>query len=215
LIGVASVDERVAGNYMADDRAERFAAAEAKLTKALSLAPNKAWAHYWMCLDKVQTNRGVQGIAECERALALNPNLAGARAAIGYAKLVNGHAEETESHELGRAARQSSRYACLCLDSLYRRGQAVSGRRRGSCRVVPPVDRNEPESPRLHVLLAAALEELGRVDEARAETQAALPLDPTFTVRRFHDGAPSDNPVFLKQRERAIEAMRKAGLPEG
>jgi len=62
---------------------------------------------------------------------------------------------------------------------------------------------------------AAALEELGRPDEARAEIQAALALDPKFTIRRFRAGAQSDNPVFLKQRERAMEGMRKAGAPEG
>jgi hypothetical protein len=28
------------------------------------------------------------------------------------------------------------------------------------------------------------------------------------------DGAESDDPVFLKQRERLIDGMRKAGLPE-
>ena len=28
-------------------------------------------------------------------------------------------------------------------------------------------------------------------------------------------GAQSDNPVFLKQRERVIDALRAAGLPEG
>jgi hypothetical protein len=46
------------------------------------------------------TNHGAQGIAESERALALNPNLANAHAIIGFAKLVNGHAEETENHVL-------------------------------------------------------------------------------------------------------------------
>ena len=48
----------------------------------------------------VQTKRGAQGIAESERALALNPNLASAHALIGLAKLFDGHPEETESHEL-------------------------------------------------------------------------------------------------------------------
>jgi hypothetical protein len=28
-------------------------------------------------------------------------------------------------------------------------------------------------------------------------------------------GAQSDNPTFLKQRERIIEALRAAGIPEG
>jgi hypothetical protein len=35
-----------------------------------------------------------------------------------------------------------------------------------------------------------------------------------FTVSRFRLGAESDNPVFLKQRERLMDGMRKAALPE-
>jgi tetratricopeptide (TPR) repeat protein len=62
---------------------------------------------------------------------------------------------------------------------------------------------------------AAALVELGRLDEAKAEVKAALALNPYFTLRRYRDGAPSDNPVFLKGRERIVEDLRKAGAPEG
>ena len=45
--------------------------------------------------------------------------------------------------------------------------------------------------------------------------KAALALNPDFTLRRYRDGAQSDNPAFLKRRERIIEDMRKAGAPEG
>ena len=44
------------------------------------------------------TNRAVQGIAECERALALNRNLANAHSLIGLAKILIGRAAETEGH---------------------------------------------------------------------------------------------------------------------
>ena len=63
--------------------------------------------------------------------------------------------------------------------------------------------------------LAAALANLGRLDEAKAETQIGLTLDPTFTIDRFRFGLESDNPVFLKYRERIHEGMRKGGVPEG
>ena len=56
---------------------------------------------------------------------------------------------------------------------------------------------------------------LGKLDEARSEVKAGLALDPTFTLRRFRLGTASDNAVFLKQRERAYDGMRKAGVPEG
>src|SRR6516165_7809569 len=58
----------------------RYVLAEAAVTKALSLAPNHPWAHDVLGLVKIFTNRAAQGIAECERALALDRNLAQAHA---------------------------------------------------------------------------------------------------------------------------------------
>jgi tetratricopeptide (TPR) repeat protein len=72
-----------------------------------------------------------------------------------------------------------------------------------------------PNYPTGRFNIAATLAELRRLDEARAEVQAGLALNPGFTLRRYRDGAQSDNPVFLKGRERIIEDMRKVGAPEG
>jgi hypothetical protein len=72
-----------------------------------------------------------------------------------------------------------------------------------------------PNYPTGRFIMAATLVALGRLDEARAEVQAGLALNPGFTLRRYREGAQSDNSVFLKGRERIIENMRKAGVPEG
>jgi hypothetical protein len=71
--------------------------------------------------------------------------------------------------------------------------------------------------PLAHFHLAAALALLGSLDEARAAAQVALALNPGFTIRRFRDAtnARSDNPTFHAGRDRAIEGMRLAGVPEG
>jgi hypothetical protein len=64
--------------------------------------------------------------------------------------------------------------------------------------------------------LAAALARLGELDEAQAAIRAGLALDPSFTIRRLRaSSAWSDNPTFLAGRERTIEGMRMAGVPEG
>jgi hypothetical protein len=47
---------------------------------------------------QILTNRATQGVAECERALALDRNLAHAHAWIGLAKMFIGRATETETH---------------------------------------------------------------------------------------------------------------------
>jgi tetratricopeptide (TPR) repeat protein len=72
-----------------------------------------------------------------------------------------------------------------------------------------------PNHSMAHFLLAAALGQLGRVKESRAEAEAGLGLNRTFTIRSFREGAESDNPVFLKQRHNIYEGLRKAGIPEG
>jgi tetratricopeptide (TPR) repeat protein len=110
LVGTAVVDFMRATGFFTDDRAATLASAETTLTEALSLAPEHAFAH--LCLGSIQlhTNRAAQGIAECERALALDRNLAGAHAAIGIAKCFIGRAEETEDH-IKEALRLSPRDA--------------------------------------------------------------------------------------------------------
>jgi tetratricopeptide (TPR) repeat protein len=67
-----------------------------------------------------------------------------------------------------------------------------------------------------HFELAATLARLGELDEAKAALQAGLALDPSFTIRRFRDAANArgDNPTYLAGRDRAIEGMRMAGVPE-
>lgn len=55
----------------------------------------------------------------------------------------------------------------------------------------------------------------GEIAEARHAAQAGLALDPTFTIRRFRDGASSDDPIYLVGRERFYEGMRMAGVPDG
>ena len=64
-----------------------FAAAEAKLTKALSSVPDHARGHMCLGLVDIFTKRAAEGIAECEHALALDRNLAHAHASIGFGKI--------------------------------------------------------------------------------------------------------------------------------
>jgi TolB-like protein/class 3 adenylate cyclase/Tfp pilus assembly protein PilF len=214
-VGLAAADVQGATGYYADDKAGRLASVEANLNRVLSQSPNNALAHYLMGRVEVQTKREAQGIAECERALALNPNLASAHALIGLAKLFDGHPEETESHEL-EALRVSPRdteadvwVAYIALAKLYLGAyeEALDLYRRAK--------ELNPNYPTGRFNMATVLVELGRFDEARAEVQAGLALNPGFTIRRYRAGAQSDNPVFLKGRERIIEDMRKAGVPEG
>ena len=107
-MGTAFVDFVRAVNFYLDDRDAVLTAAEAGLTKALSLAPEHALAHAFLGGIQISTNRAAQGILECERALALDRNLASAHSFIGIAKYFIGRGEETEAH-INEALRLSPR----------------------------------------------------------------------------------------------------------
>src|SRR6202044_1617088 len=74
LVGSAVADVREGANSFVRDPSAAFAAAEAKLTKALSSVPDHARGHMWLGLVDIWTKRAAQGIAECEHALALDRN---------------------------------------------------------------------------------------------------------------------------------------------
>ncbi len=214
LVGIASVNLAVATVFLPDDRAARIAAAEESLTKALSLAPENAIAHLLLGVVQMHTDRALQGIRSCERALDLDRNLAAAHAQIGDCKSVLGQPEETEAH-IQEALRLSPRdrdvylwcmFAGLAKFQLGREEEAIAWMRRS-------IDANR-SFPSSHFLLAATLARLGRLPEARSEAQAGLALNPAFTIARFRDSAPGDEPSAIADRERYVDGLRAAGAPE-
>jgi TolB-like protein/DNA-binding winged helix-turn-helix (wHTH) protein/Tfp pilus assembly protein PilF len=215
LLAKLNSDLIFASHHTVDDRAQRHAAIEARLIKLLAQAPNNATVHYLMGALLIKTNRGAEGIAECERALALNPNLANAHAQIGFAWLLNGRPEETESHireAIEVSPRDTNMYIWTSFIASAKLYLGADEEAATWLRRTLELNRSYAVA---HFFLSATLELLGQHDDARAEVQAALALDPQFTLRRFRAGAQSDNPIFLKQRERIIQAMQKAGIPEG
>jgi TolB-like protein/class 3 adenylate cyclase len=215
LLGIASVDLRVATVFLPDDKAARIAAAEESLTKALSLAPENATAHLLLGVAQMHTDRVLQGIRSCERALDLDRNLATAHALIGDCKSILGQPEETEAH-IQEALRLSPRdsdvgrwcvYAGLAKIQLGRKEEAVVWLRRSI-----EADRNYSNS---HFVLGAALAHLGRLAEARSEVQAGLAINPTLTIARLRAAVPSDSPpARIAGSQRLIDGLRMAGLPE-
>jgi tetratricopeptide (TPR) repeat protein len=130
------------------------------------------------------------------------------------AGLPHGRAEETERDEneaLRLSPRDKNAWAWMHFSGsaklyLGENKEAVAWFRRGI--------ELRRDFPLTHFWLAAALANLGRLEEARTEAHVGRALDPTFTIRRFLERVESDNPVFLKQRAQHADAMRKAGIPE-
>ena len=215
LVGIATVDMIVGVAVLTDDRTVRFSAAETNAIKALSLAPDDAPAHFILGCVYMFTNRAAQGIAECEQALVLNPNLADAYAARGLAAFLIGHAAETEGHILD-ALRLSPRdtFANWWMHCLGRAKIQLGADAEAVVWLRRSIEANR-NFPLTHFHLAAALGLLGALDEARAAAKAGLALDSGFTIRRFAAAKSSDNLTYLAGLERVCQGMRLAGVPEG
>jgi TolB-like protein/tetratricopeptide (TPR) repeat protein len=214
LVGLAAAKFTMASTRTVHDGAAYLRAAEAAAIKALTLSPNDARAHAALGWIYIGTNRPSLGIAEAERSIVLERNLAPSYAAIGWAKILLGRAEETEQH-IAQAFRLSPRdtyaYAWYHIAGdaklvLGRFHEAVAWLRRAV-----EVDRTYPIAL---FSLAAALAHQGRLDEARATAAQGLAIIPTFTIRRYRNATLSDHPIFRIYRERIIEGLRRAGVPE-
>ena len=147
--------------------------------------------------------------------MALNPNLAAAHALIGLVKLFDGHPEETESHEreaLHASPRDTDANVWVAYIALSKLYLGVYEEALGLYRRSIELNRNYATG---RFYFAATLSwNLAGSMKRKPKSKPRLPSIPEFTLRRYRAGAQSDNPVFLKGRERIIEDMRKAGAPE-
>ena len=216
LIGSAAADVADGGNSYVTDSMVALAAAERKLTNALSSVPDHARGHMWLGLVDIMTRRAAQGIAKCEHALALDRNLAAAHSAVGFGKIFVGRAEEAEAHineALRLSPRDTTAYVWMNMAGLAKLHLGGYEQAVAWCRRSIEANRNFPAA---NFDLAAALVLLGRFDEAHAAVKAGLALNPIYTVSRVRAAwtAMSDEPTYLVQIERTLEALRKAGVPE-
>ena len=201
--------------WLPEDRAERLNLAEADLRKALRLRPGSAAAHAALGVLHMNSGRAELGIVECERALALDRNLATAHAWIGMGKYYSGRGEETEGHIL-QALRISPRDAYASAWMAFA-GFAKFGEGKdeeAAAWASRSIDMS-PDFMTSHFLLAAALTGLGRMAEAREAVRAGLDLNPSFTIARYRASPSSDNPRYLAGLARILDALRKAGVPDG
>ncbi len=215
LVGSARVKAAIGANLTRDDWTAQFAAAEAAVTRALSLAPNHARAHSVLGFVQTHTNRAAQGIAECERALALDRNLADAHGFIGLAKYFLARGEETEGHiheALRLSPRDNNAYrwlmfvglAKLCLGATRKRSPGCAGASRPT-EIIPSRIGFSP----LHWRCSAHSMRRGpprrrALCSIRPSPSAVTELARRATIR-----------LVVAARERTSEGMRMAGVPEG
>ena len=213
LISLASADLVAARIFVPDNRATLFADVERMLTKALTLAPESAVAFFLLGILHCVTDRASQGIRDFERALELDPNLAGAHGEIGMAKVLLGRPKETEGHIL-EALRLSPRdtLAHLWCSHAGLAKLVIGEFKEAEAWLRRSVETNFND-PTAHFYLSGTLVALGRLSEARSEASIGLAIDPSYNLARVRAGA-SGSPALVAGVERYIDALRVAGVPE-
>jgi len=185
------------------------------VTKALSVKPDDALATYFRgYLLKRLPKDLTHALAAFERAIEIDPNLAGAHNYVGQVKVFLGRANEAAEHTL-KAIQLSPLdpqlalwYYQLALTYIHqqRYEDAVEWGRRS-------VEIN-PALRYPYRVLAIALALSGRIDEAKQVAAEMLRRYPKETVSAFLAREPWPNPIYREGQNREIRGMRLAGIPE-
>jgi tetratricopeptide (TPR) repeat protein len=188
--------------------------AKSVLERALRAKPNFIPALEAYCRFLTATNSFLESLPACARVLSFDPWNGLALYHIGLAQINLGRFEDALAN-FKQADRfdtpQVSRWTWL-LGAGW--ANALMGNNEEA---VPWLQRSiaiTPASGRTHMLLAAAYQQLGRSDEAKAAMEKGLELRPGSTASNYAPPTQNASPVYLAASERIIRATIEAGLPD-
>ena len=194
-------------NRWSGDPEKSLERAQQLVGRALQLDPSEAQAHFVQGVVHIWQKQVDQAIADAEKAIALDPNLAD-----GYGLLANA------LHYAGRSAEAFPAFDRLVrLDPHYppvyqhfmAQTQFALGRYDEAIPALKSRLARQPDSDISRVLLAACYGHLGRGEAARAEWQEALRINPDYSIEHRRQILPYKNPADF---ERVVEGLRKAGI---
>lgn len=187
----------------------------ALMARALRARPDYIPVLETHCRYLSTTNQFIESLVACGKVLARDPWDGGALYLIGLSQIFLGRFDDAlasfkqaDRFDTPPAARWTwavgAGWTYLCTG---RAGEALPWLQRSIAIT--------PASGRTHLLLAAAYQQLGRADEARAAMAKALELRPGSTALDAPPPTKNTSPVYLKASERIVSLMVAAGLPEG
>jgi Tfp pilus assembly protein PilF len=191
-----------------------IAACESAAVRALELDPNHGSANFALATARAYQGRLEDALASIERQMAANPNLAIAHQWRGIVLILMGRPAQAvvpleKAIELSpRDRRLSTLVRNLALAYLHM-GQDAEGLVLAERSVLIP-----PPWPRSYETLAAAYAVNGLMEDARAAVAVLLQKWPGYSITQHKAEMMSNRPAFLAQRERLLEGLREAGLPE-
>jgi TolB-like protein/class 3 adenylate cyclase len=216
-VGLAVVDVNDVINDWCGQPEAQLQEADRLVAAALAIDPRHAYAYFVKSSILSEQERPVEAVAAAETAVSLNPNLAPAYAWIGVLQIRLGHADETVTY-VQQALRLSPRDPLLAnWLSFIGRAQFYLGSDDAAIDSLLKAEVVNPRLSGIYLHLAAAYGLTNREAPARDALAQFEKLEPDTTIAKVKEETRkmSDNPTFLKQRERLYDGLRKAGMPEG
>ncbi len=216
LNGLAWVLAQRIGADMTTNRAGDAREAERLLTPVLTRDPENAFARAVQCWLQRFSDRAREAIANCQRSLQANPNLAATHAIIQGAYRTENNLLQALYH-IEMAFQLSPRDPLL--PTFYSiRGATFfhMGRYPEAIADFEQTGRIGERSGLWMVYLAATYALVGRQAEAEALAEELHGRSVPVNVARWRarSWAESSNTEFRQSRERLFEGMRRAGIPE-
>ncbi|PDT07817.1 winged helix-turn-helix domain-containing protein [Rhizobium sp. M1] len=174
--------------------------------KAVTIDPNDAGCRWVLAYLLAYERDFAAADAEFAKAIELDPNEADTFAALSDVTVLAGRVEEG-LEQIRKAFRlnpfPASWYYLALGQAQYAAGQYAAA--------VETLRRDETYRTSSRRFLAASLAQLGRLDEAQAETELFLVANPGFSIRHWAATEPFRDARTL---DHFVEGYRKAGLPD-
>lgn len=184
------------------------------LERALRAQPNYIPVLEMRCRYLSATNRFVESLVACGKVLTLDPWNGTVLYLLGLSQVFLGRFDEAlatfeqaDRFDTPQVARWTWAIGAGWVHMLMGRAEEAMPWLQRSIAITPA-------SGRTHFLLAAAYQQLGRTDEARAALAQAMKLRPGSTARNLPPPTANTSPVYLSATERLVGLMIAAGLPE-
>ena len=198
----------VAGVWWSEDRDAAFAAARAAVDRALSLDDTLADAHVVRAFVDLHGGNHARAERVVDKAATLNPNSADIHNVLAMVRNFSGKPERALV-----AARHAGRLSPRTPYILLELGRAFCLLERYD-EAMEPLIRLISERPywlTARALLIVVFIGAGRVEMAKQHAAEVLKTSPDFSVGSWARTLPYKN---RDDRERYLDALRKAGLPE-
>jgi len=180
-------------------------------TQGLALDPKNPYGHAMYGAALTVNGRFEEARAEVDRVAELNPN--DSNALSWSAEILGLGGDHVEAVRLRERVLNDDPFPAPVTLQAYGRNLFLSRRYEDAVTAERRCIATSPQNPGCHVLLAAALAQLGRLDEARRVAGELQRILPSYRISAEHAG--------MRQRYRLpedadhlVDGLRKAGVPE-